>query len=503
VRSCRGRPRLRGTAPAIFLLLKGAAARVSASSHAALHLDTHHAGRLIVQQDRSHDRGYDRYDPRHRRNIDDDPRADARERYGNEEDQYSRQARRAYSEGDLSQRMHDDRPYNQPGYEPEVGRPGGRENVNLDRQRGRPEARGQFERRTQGGDEYGYDWERPTGGQYGQQRRMRQDDSRRSGQPGRGYDSGRPASPYDEGDVSSWYGGDTGMGDSGSSLDRPRVRDQYQGGQQRQSSSFEQGRQGGQPQRFGQSGQYGGQQASSRSAGDQHHDGPFTGRGPRGYQRSDERILEDVCELLTQHGGIDASSMEVQVQKGTVILRGMVDSGRVRRLTEEVVEDVSGVQDVENQLRVNQRTGYSSTSGDMGAGAQGGAGAQDHGGLRVSGVPAYGAGVAETSGVSTRSGPGEPGMSAGAGASQHGNRWQIRETMDVVGSDGESIGSVKSVRGTDFEVNRPMSRDLYVPFSAVRTVDSERVLLNCRASEVDQQQWPTTSPVGGTMGSGS
>src|SRR5882672_12103971 len=35
--------------------------------------------------------------------------------------------------------------------------------------------------------------------------------------------------------------------------------------------------------------------------------GPYVGYGPRGYQRTDERIHEDVCERLTAHGALDAS----------------------------------------------------------------------------------------------------------------------------------------------------------------------------------------------------
>src|SRR5205085_11361201 len=44
--------------------------------------------------------------------------------------------------------------------------------------------------------------------------------------------------------------------------------------------------------------------------------GQHTGRGPKGYTRSDDRIMEDVCERLTQHGNIDASEITVQVNNG-------------------------------------------------------------------------------------------------------------------------------------------------------------------------------------------
>ena len=441
-------------------------------------------------------RDFERDDPRRRPRGDDDPRDDPRERYGNEEDQWSREYRRAYAGGDLPRRMHDDSPYNRPGYEPEAGRPGGRENVDLDR--GRREG------------PYGRQDDRWQGGYYGQGQRFSGQPFEREGHGGRESrrdagrssqfgpaerperssqtSSGRAASPYDEGEVSAWYGGDTGMGDPGSS--------QY-GGQYGSPPASQFWSRYGDRINAQERQPYGRGNRSSVSDSGQMH-GRFSGRGPRGYQRSDERIREDVCELLTRHGEIDASGMEVEVQRATVILRGTADSGRTRRLTEELVEDIPGVRDVQNELRVSQRRGYDPA--DSQVMVDSGTFADERGGIRESGVPAYGVGVAATSGVSTRSGPGEPGVGAGAGPSRHGNRWQIRETMDVVGSDGANIGTVKSVHGTDFHVDRPMGRDLFIPFSAVQTVDGERVMLSVRASEVDEQHWPAPGLAGSNEG---
>ncbi len=50
--------------------------------------------------------------------------------------------------------------------------------------------------------------------------------------------------------------------------------------------------------------------------------------GPQGYQRSDERIHEEVCERLTQHGKLDARNIQVQVNRGEVTLAGSVDIAR-------------------------------------------------------------------------------------------------------------------------------------------------------------------------------
>lgn len=78
----------------------------------------------------------------------------------------------------------------------------------------------------------------------------------------------------------------------------------------------------------------------------------FVGRGPKGYQRSNERIREDVCEQLTDDALVDASDIQVSIDQGIVTLEGRVDDRRQKRRAEDVVEQVSGVRDVHNRLRV-------------------------------------------------------------------------------------------------------------------------------------------------------
>jgi hypothetical protein len=86
--------------------------------------------------------------------------------------------------------------------------------------------------------------------------------------------------------------------------------------------------------------------------------GMFAGRGPRNYQRSDDRVREDVNERLTADPRIDASDIDVRVQNGEVTLSGSVDDRRTRRLAEEIIEDLPGVRDVRNDLRVNRTQGW-------------------------------------------------------------------------------------------------------------------------------------------------
>jgi hypothetical protein len=83
--------------------------------------------------------------------------------------------------------------------------------------------------------------------------------------------------------------------------------------------------------------------------------GPESGHGPQGYQRTDERIYEDVCDRLMQHGRIDASDMTVSVSNHEVTLSGTVNSRSAKRTAEDLAEAVPGVTNVHNQLKVNQR----------------------------------------------------------------------------------------------------------------------------------------------------
>ncbi|MGE5414701.1 MAG: BON domain-containing protein [Syntrophomonadaceae bacterium] len=82
--------------------------------------------------------------------------------------------------------------------------------------------------------------------------------------------------------------------------------------------------------------------------------GPFSGRGPKGYRRSDDRIREDVCEALTRDGELDASDITVSVSDGEVTLEGTVTDRRSKRLAEDLAEGrgVRGVRDVHNRLRI-------------------------------------------------------------------------------------------------------------------------------------------------------
>ena len=76
----------------------------------------------------------------------------------------------------------------------------------------------------------------------------------------------------------------------------------------------------------------------------------------RHYQRSDERIREDIYDRLNDHPNIDSSDIRVSVSSGEVTLEGTVHARREKRLAEDVAESVSGVRDVQNPLKVANPT---------------------------------------------------------------------------------------------------------------------------------------------------
>jgi hypothetical protein len=81
--------------------------------------------------------------------------------------------------------------------------------------------------------------------------------------------------------------------------------------------------------------------------------GPHFWRRAKAYViRSDERIRNEVCERLTQHPLIDATMLDVHVNDGDVSLTGEVLDRRMMQMVEDVVDEVHGVKEIHNRLRV-------------------------------------------------------------------------------------------------------------------------------------------------------
>jgi hypothetical protein len=82
--------------------------------------------------------------------------------------------------------------------------------------------------------------------------------------------------------------------------------------------------------------------------------GGHSGRGPKDYTRSDQRIREDVCDRLSWNDEVDATEISVLVADGEVTLEGTVETRHMKRLSEDLAESVPGVIDVHNRIRVTK-----------------------------------------------------------------------------------------------------------------------------------------------------
>jgi osmotically-inducible protein OsmY len=97
---------------------------------------------------------------------------------------------------------------------------------------------------------------------------------------------------------------------------------------------------------------FGDDEAARRRHLDEARANSHSGRGPKGYTRSDDRIREDVNDRLTDDHHLDASDIDVKVSNGEVTLTGNVSARNDKRRAEDIVDHIAGVKHVQNNLRV-------------------------------------------------------------------------------------------------------------------------------------------------------
>jgi len=107
---------------------------------------------------------------------------------------------------------------------------------------------------------------------------------------------------------------------------------------------------------------FGDEAANSRREGDGSYHQSHRGKGPKGYKRSDDRIRDDISDRLSDDHWLDASDIEVAVSSCEVTLTGNVPDRDAKRRAETLVEGISGVTHVQNNLRVKNQTQYQSQS---------------------------------------------------------------------------------------------------------------------------------------------
>ncbi|HEX5764194.1 MAG TPA: BON domain-containing protein [Woeseiaceae bacterium] len=301
--------------------------------------ETYRNPRNEYDDDRGRDHRQSQYGRQDERNRDWEFSQDESNPYGASE--------RGYGYGD--QGFSDDSEYYEPGYaarrqgqsrdtwdEPETGNFSDTRSrwPRDDRYRSEPRSQNWPHSRTGGRvSEYGYFGDQSEG--YG----GRHQGGSRYGfgsRPQRGYQSGYGAQQQG----SSQFGYLGGSGEPGES---------------RYSSQYDYRREGG-------SGGYG-QQEGGTGHGNHRFDEDYSGRGPRNYSRSDERVKEDICDELSSDPRCNAEDIEIEVKDGMVTLSGTVPSRKMKHRAEDIADAARGVKDVDNRIRVTGRVGQRGSSG--------------------------------------------------------------------------------------------------------------------------------------------
>lgn len=89
--------------------------------------------------------------------------------------------------------------------------------------------------------------------------------------------------------------------------------------------------------------------------------------GPRNYQRTDDRIRDEICEHLTFANGVDVRDVSVEVKGGIVTLDGTVRHRSQKYDIEDIADNTFGVTEVDNRIRVARpSTDTRSTTGTTG-----------------------------------------------------------------------------------------------------------------------------------------
>jgi len=136
----------------------------------------------------------------------------------------------------------------------------------------------------------------------------------------------------------------------------------------------------------------------------------YRGMGPRSYTRSDERMLEDINERLTEDDYLDASDLTVRCVNGVITLEGTVAERWMKHRAEDLADASSGVKQVDNRIQVqSQRSGSEQRAGESSMSQQG-----RSSGTSSSTSRQTGSGTSASGSSSTRSGSGND-----QGTSQH------------------------------------------------------------------------------------
>lgn len=209
---------------------------------------------------------------------------------------------------------------------------------------------------------YGQSWRggeagRPWGEDPGRSRWQATYDEPRWGQDSASWrqaegSGGRYAGGREGGAFSGGYGGFGGYGGSGGGYGSGGYGGRSQSGAWSGEGGAWSGEYGSEGSRY-RDDEYGGAGARRSGGGER----PlartsYSGRGPKDYQRSDDRIREEISDRMTDDDRLDATEITIVVARGEVTLSGTVADREQKRRAEDLAESISGVREVTNNIRV-------------------------------------------------------------------------------------------------------------------------------------------------------
>lgn len=162
----------------------------------------------------------------------------------------------------------------------------------------------------------------------------------------------------------AWERGDHGIGEIARRNAEADYHEKFDGDQRTQNYPDDYGTAGNpEPYDRGYRDEYGRYMESYSARTGHRRAGGYHGRGPKNYARSDERILEDICERLWDADDVDASDVTVEVKNGEVTLRGNVEHRSIRHRIEDIADSCGGVNDIHNEIRVQPRNEWPYNNG--------------------------------------------------------------------------------------------------------------------------------------------
>jgi osmotically-inducible protein OsmY len=67
---------------------------------------------------------------------------------------------------------------------------------------------------------------------------------------------------------------------------------------------------------------------------------------------SDEKLIEVVCESLSEAGDLNASDITVEMERGVLVLKGSVGNIYQRNLAAEIAHQAAGVVGIDNRIQL-------------------------------------------------------------------------------------------------------------------------------------------------------